>query len=134
MINPETLVDYMHRFVGFGDPSADIWFIGLEQGGGEDLGELERRLSAWIDSGAGPFADLREYCSRLGEHRPKAVVFLGISESNTWSEIAQGRFVEGPAGACWARVGSTRYVVVTHPTAHGAKNAYFEEVGRELAA
>jgi hypothetical protein len=59
----------MERFVGFGEPAAGIWFIGLEQGGGENLAELERRLGAWRESGGGAFADLREYCERLGEHR-----------------------------------------------------------------
>ena len=64
---------------------------------------------------------------------PKAVVFLGTSERETWAQIAGSEFVDGPAGAAWAQMGATRLVVLTHPTAYGAKNVYFESVGRELA-
>jgi hypothetical protein len=234
VVDPKSLLEYMERFIGFGEPTARVWFIGLEQGGGEDLAELERRLDAWRQSGGGPFADLREYCERLGERRwhgpspriqptlgklvrlmlalegvtadtenvrsyqaekfgrvgggsviaelmplpsrnvsqwiygslcdvpsletrdsyvqryrpvrvalirdalraanPRAVVFLGTSEKHTWAEIAGSPFVDGPAGASWAEGDSTRFVVLTHPTAYGATNAYFERVGRELAA
>jgi hypothetical protein len=234
MINPQVLIDYMSDFVGFGDRSAPVWFIGLEQGGGESLAELQRRLAAWHDSGAGSFADLRDYCERFGERRwhgaspriqptlgklvrlllaaqgqptdsesvrrhqaekfgctsggsviaelmplpsrnisewiyssltdvpnldsresylrryrplrlallqrtireaaPKAVAFVGTSEIDTWSEVAGVRFVEGVGGAQWSQVGPTRFVVLTHPTAFGAKNVYFEEIGRALAA
>src|SRR5688572_25430520 len=59
----------MRRFVGFGTPDARTWFIGLEQGGGESLEELERRLDAWSQLGAATFADLAEYCRRIGENR-----------------------------------------------------------------
>lgn len=234
MINPQVVTDYMSRFVGFGDPSAPVWFIGLEQGGGENLAELERRLDAWREMGAGSFADLQTYCERIGERRwhgssariqptlgrlvrvvlaaqgqatdsesvrrhqaetfgrtaggsviaelmplpsrnisewiysslsavpglesreaylrryrpqrmallqqtirdaaPKAVVFIGTSERDTWSEVAGQKFVQGPGGAGWCEVGLTRFVVLTHPTAYGAKNEYFEEIGRALAA
>ena len=64
---------------------------------------------------------------------PRAVVFLGTSERDTWAQIAGMHFVEGPAGAAWAQMGATRLVMLTHPTAYGAKNAYFESVGRELS-
>jgi hypothetical protein len=42
MIRPATLLDYMRRFVGFGPPNGRIWFVGLEQGGGENLAGHER--------------------------------------------------------------------------------------------
>lgn len=234
VISPQALSDYMSRFIGFGCPTAPVWFIGLEQGGGESLVELQRRVSAWQESGAGELADLRDHCERIGEHRwhgprpriqptlgklvrlllaaqrqvvdtesvryhqaekfgcasgesviadlmplpsrnvstwiyssligvpdlesresylrryrpkrvallreaihaasPKAVVFIGSSETNTWAEIAGAAFAEGSEGAAWARVGPTRFVVLTHPTAYGSRNAYFEDVGRSLAS
>lgn len=69
MIESQLLLDYMLRFVGFGDPSAPAWFIGLEQGGGKDLAELERRLGVWRALGSSPFVDFRDYCLRIGEDR-----------------------------------------------------------------
>jgi hypothetical protein len=222
----------MRRFVGFGVPEARTWFIGLEQGGGENLEELERRLDAWSRLGAATFADLADYCGRMGEHRwhgehariqptlgslvrmmlashgvaptsdavrryqsdhfgsakgetviaelmplpsrsitdwiysatgvpgletreaylrtyrpmrvellreairsaaPRSVVFLGLTGASTWAEIAGGPFTKGPAGADWATAGPTRFVIVKHPTAFGARNSYFEEIGRALS-
>jgi hypothetical protein len=63
------LLDYMRRFIRFGSAAGCIWFVGLEQGGGENLDELERRLAAWRDMGARLFADFEEYCRRIGERR-----------------------------------------------------------------
>jgi len=234
LIRTDLLVDYMLRFVGFGAPSASVWFVGLEQGGGENLAELDRRLAVWADLGCRPFADLREYCLRLGDLRwhgnvpriqptlgklvrlilalegkvptpdvvreyqahqfgrldgqtviaelmplpcrnvsdwiysavngvpelitreayvdayrrpriallraairasaPRVVVFIGLSETETWAEIADQPFADGPANALWARSGQTRWVILKHPTAFGAKNAYFETIGREISA
>lgn len=229
---PVILLDYMRRFIGFGSAEARIWFIGLEQGGGENLEELERRLSAWTDMGASPFADLPEYCRRIDERRwhgeaariqptlgklirillasqgvaptieairryqatrfavrnqqtviaelmplpsrnvsewiyaatgvpgletrqaymrayrparlallrnaiqaavPQTVVFLGLTEAATWSEIAQATFAEGAGGANWGSSNGTRFVIAKHPMAFGAPNEYFEALGRALA-
>lgn len=233
MIQPDVLREYMRRFIGFGSPKAPTWFIGLEQGGGENLAELDRRLSAWVDVGAAPFGDFQEYCRRIGERRwhgdtpriqstlgklvrvvlasqgieptpevvrkyqaqrfgcaneqtviaelmplpsrslsdwiyaatgvpgletrdayvreyrplrtellraaisiyaPRAVVFMGLTESETWAQIAASEFADGPAGALWASSGVTRFVIAKHPTAFGAPNAYFDQIGRALAA
>src|SRR3954465_2211844 len=68
-IEPKLLLDYMHRFVGFGAPKASMWFVGLEQSGGESLGELRRLLSAWEELGLQPFVDLKDYCELIGEKR-----------------------------------------------------------------
>jgi hypothetical protein len=65
----ECLLDYMNRFIGFGSPHAPIGFIGLEQGGGENLAELDRRVTQWNALGAQAFADLPAYCHRIGERR-----------------------------------------------------------------
>jgi hypothetical protein len=223
----------MRSFVGFGSPEARTWFVGLEQGGGEDLLELERRLAAWSSLGAGAFADLPEYCQRMGESRwhgdspriqptlgklvrialasegieatpdvvrryqasrfacangqtviaelmplpsrnvsewiysatglpalasrdsyvreyrplrirllreavrmlaPRRVVFLGVSEFDTWAEVAAAKFDQGPGGAFWGASGPTGFVIARHPTSFGATNAYFDTIGRALAA
>ena len=116
MISADVLVDYMTRFVGFGSPRASVWFIGLEQGGGESLGELQRRLVAWTDSGAAAFADFPDYCARLGDsrwHGPTARVqptlrklirlFLAFSGTPITTQIVR----EYQAGAFATRGGET---------------------------
>ncbi len=69
MIRTEVLLDYMHRFVGFGSQKAPVWFIGLEQGGGNGLSELERRLEAWSATGVKAFDDFPTHCRLIGDRR-----------------------------------------------------------------
>lgn len=51
----------MSIFHGYGDPSAACWFIGMEEGGGRSVDEINRRLIGWHDRGRKKFDDLVEY-------------------------------------------------------------------------
>lgn len=108
-----------------------------------------RNVSHWIYSALTDVPGLHTREAYLQEYRPKrlallrdairaaaprAVVFLGLSEAQTWAEIADAPYTQGPEGVQWTRSGSTRFAILKHPTAFGAKNAYFENIGRELAA
>lgn len=68
-IDEHLLAKYLENFVGFGSYDADFWFIGMEQGGGHDLGDLKRRLDAWHALGEEEVVDLGRYCERLNETR-----------------------------------------------------------------
>ena len=121
-------------------------------GGGTVIAEMmplpSRNLSQWIYSSLTGILGLETREQYVQQYRPRrvallreaiqaaaprAVVFLGTSERETWAQIAGTHFIDGPAGAAWAQMGATRLVMLTHPTAYGAKNAYFESVGRELS-
>jgi hypothetical protein len=39
----------------------------MEQGGGNSLEEMQRRLAVWDQAGRAPFEDLHEYCQAIGE-------------------------------------------------------------------
>ena len=99
--------------------------------GGTVIAELmplpSRNISQWIYSTLGgvPGIETREQDLELYRPRrvallrgaiqaaaPRAVVFLGTSERDTWAQIAGTRFVEGPADATWGQVGATRFVVL----------------------
>src|SRR5262245_27460390 len=120
--------------------------------GGSVIAELmplpSRNISRWIYSSLSEVPGLESRETYIRRYRPirlallqrairdaapTAVVFVGTSEAATWSEVAGHGFVRGPGGASWCEVGQTRFVVLTHPTAYGAKHAYFEEIGRALA-
>lgn len=65
-----TLLDqYLATFAGYGNHSAAVWFIGMEEGGGRDVNELQRRLAAWDARGRQPLEDLSEFRRAFGEHR-----------------------------------------------------------------
>lgn len=63
------LVDFTDQFLGYGNLTAPIWFVGLEEGGGEDLTEIEQRVHAWAQRGSRPVEDLAAYHRSIGVTR-----------------------------------------------------------------
>lgn len=63
------LLDYTKAFLGYGNLSAPVWFIGLEEGGGQDLAEIEQRVRAWERRGAEPVEDLAGFHREIGVTR-----------------------------------------------------------------
>jgi len=47
MLDSELLENYMQNFYGYGNWKSDIWFIGIEECGGEDEDKVRRRLESW---------------------------------------------------------------------------------------
>ena len=63
------LVQYMLRFAGYGNLDGDYWMIGLEEGGGNTVEEIERRLAIWEESGQNQLEDLKHYHDKIGVKR-----------------------------------------------------------------
>lgn len=57
------LSEFAHRFFGYGHLDAPIWFIGMEEGGGDCRSEIIARIRTWKQLGRTPTVDIR----RLGE-------------------------------------------------------------------
>ena len=55
------LSDFMSGFWGYGSVSADYWFIGMEEGGGNTFEEVERRIYQWDIRGRLQFEDIYGY-------------------------------------------------------------------------
>lgn len=69
--NPTSLSDplllsFMQTFYGYGAWSAPWWFVGMEEGGGTTVGELNRRLNVWERRGRCDLEDLAEYHQEIG--------------------------------------------------------------------
>jgi hypothetical protein len=69
VLDPQLLQDFMRGFFGYGNLGANYWFVGLEEGGGKSLNEIERRLEAWHALGRPEVADLEEFHERAGVTR-----------------------------------------------------------------
>ena len=65
-ININTLYEFMHKFYGYGNLNAKFWFIGMEEGGGNDIDELHKRISAWNENGQRLLEDVVSYHVRIG--------------------------------------------------------------------
>lgn len=66
MLEPELLKDFIRGFYGYGNLGAKYWFIGLEEGGGTSIDEIQHRLETWDALGRPSLADLDEFHRRAG--------------------------------------------------------------------
>jgi len=79
----------MNTFFGYGTWNAPIWFVGMEEGGGNDLAEIQRRLEAWNLRGRRELEDLVSYHRDIGVTR-----HIGEKPSlqSTWSKLVRVLF------------------------------------------
>jgi hypothetical protein len=94
MLPSDLLTDYVDRFFGFGSWNAGIWFIGIEEAGGETEERVKNRLRAWDERGRKPLEDAPRFYPAEGRrswHGPGAEI------QPTWRQLirmlflAQGR-------------------------------------------
>ena len=61
------LDDFMRRFAGYGNESSELWFVGLEEGGGRTIEELTLRVDTWNERGHRSLEDLADYHRAIGQ-------------------------------------------------------------------
>ncbi|MEO3385806.1 hypothetical protein [Mesorhizobium sp. CAU 1741] len=85
MLDDELIQDFSFNFLGYGSAKPRIVFIGMEEGGGNSLEEVAKRLNAWEALGRPRLADIREYHSRIG--MPQLFCTAGYRRQNTWQGL-----------------------------------------------
>ena len=60
---------YIDSFLGYGNPTAAHWFVGMEEGGVNSVVGLMDRVRAWHARGSMPLEDLIEYHRVINEDR-----------------------------------------------------------------
>jgi len=55
------LLKYADTFYGYGNYAGPIWFIGLEEGGGDNFEEVADKVTLWDTRGAAEIDDLRQH-------------------------------------------------------------------------
>jgi hypothetical protein len=55
------LEQFMNTFYGYGNYDGRMWFIGMEEGGGNSLEEINRRLNVWELGGRRELEDAAEF-------------------------------------------------------------------------
>jgi len=66
MLDAARLRDFINRFYGYGTWNAKLWFVGMEEGGGESPDEIDRRLKAW--DGSNDLMDLKVFHDHINLH------------------------------------------------------------------
>ncbi len=67
MLDDKLLTEFMLRFYGYGTFSARIWFVGMEEAGGDNIEDVNRRFSAWHQRGRHELEDVYEYHDAIGK-------------------------------------------------------------------
>jgi len=65
-LDDELLADFAHGFFGYGNLTAPVWFIGMEEGGGNTAAEISARLDAWVSHDREPVADITSFGDAAG--------------------------------------------------------------------
>lgn len=55
-MNDVLLQQYMSKFAGYGNLDGDYWLVGMEEGGGNSIEEIERRINLWKEGVLEPFS------------------------------------------------------------------------------
>jgi hypothetical protein len=84
MLDNTLMLDFMSGFYGYGNYRADVWFIGMEEGGGGSFGEVATRLSHWDKRGRMELEDARAYHLAIGMPR---FFQQPVSLQNTWKQL-----------------------------------------------
>ncbi|MCM1564345.1 MAG: hypothetical protein NC238_00050 [Dehalobacter sp.] len=65
-LNETLLQHFISTFYGSGNYSGDYWFIGMEEGGGNDLDQVTKRLNAWVELGETELVDIYQFHGIIG--------------------------------------------------------------------
>jgi len=60
-LNDELLQKFMTTFYGSGNYSGHYWFIGMEEGGGNNLDQVTKRINTWKDLGGTELVDIFDF-------------------------------------------------------------------------
>jgi hypothetical protein len=66
MLNNVQLLDRLYNFWGLGRFESDYWFVGMEEGGGNSLDEVSKRLQVLEDFGTNGLVDNCVYHTKIG--------------------------------------------------------------------
>ena len=115
MLNQNVLSAFMNTFMGYGDFNADTWFIGMEEGGGNSIEEVQIRIGTWAERGGRILEDCAEYHHAIGAGHLFTPPLRKAQKTWDWLMRAQ-LFSEGKAhdvvaskvmqGERWLRCGS----------------------------
>lgn len=84
MLDDSILQEFIDQFLGYGSFEAPFWFVGMEEGGGNSVFEINKRVSVWKEMGGSTLVDLFEYHQKIG-----LTEFFGDKArlQKTWSKI-----------------------------------------------
>ncbi|WP_224815999.1 hypothetical protein [Hasllibacter sp. MH4015] len=88
--------EYAFGFYGYGDLEAPLWFVGMEEGGGNSAADVTQRVQTWQDRGRRTVDDVAEFHDAIIDKG-----FASITNQPTWTMLSriQLGFDQGAEGA-----------------------------------
>lgn len=63
--NDQLLYEFMTNFYGYGTYKGKMWFIGMEEGGGNSFEEIQNRLTAWEQMARLELLDIQSFHKKI---------------------------------------------------------------------
>src|SRR5436190_23890805 len=85
-LSSELLTEYGNQFCGLGSWNAKVWFIGIEEVGGESIDEIQKRLDVWEERGKKALENAPAFypaCGLKKWHGP------GAKLHDTWKQLTR---------------------------------------------
>lgn len=67
------LQDYMDRRLGYGNPHADVWFVGMEEAGDGSMKDTHRRIMSWERRGRPIYDDMLQHHNLINPAKHKKI-------------------------------------------------------------
>jgi hypothetical protein len=147
MLDSDLLQSYMRRFYGYGELSADYWFVGMEQGGGSTEREIVQRLNGWVQLSRGMVIDLVRIHHAVQNERGEfmSYYFEGrVKIQRTWAGliriliVAQGKedfsveAVRSVQSTSWGRSGGDNCLLELLPLPSPGVNKWYYNAWSDL--
>lgn len=91
-LTDDLLIRRMDEFFGYGRYDSDYWFIGMEEGGGNSIEEVEQRLAQWLELGASELIDNYRFHRALDSFKSRK----GIIQHGSYAEYFEGNIKTQP--------------------------------------
>ncbi|MCZ4367540.1 hypothetical protein [Sulfitobacter dubius] len=101
MLQDIKLHAFMKSFLGYGDFDAETWFVGMEEGGGNNLEDIQTRINTWAERGERILEDCAEYHHAIGARQLFTPPVRKAQSTWDWLMRAQLKS-EGEADDCRA--------------------------------
>ena len=109
LLDSRLLQKYIEHFYGYGELTADFWYIGMEEAGGETEDEIVQRVIRWDELGQGTVVDNADLHEAVQDKRGISLSYLfkqPVKIQRTWAKLI--RIYIATKGQCNVSVEAVR--------------------------
>jgi hypothetical protein len=144
-LNQKTLRKRLGNFWGFGRYESEYWFVGMEEGGGDEIREVSRRLAIWERLGSPELVDNYEYHLGIRGYGYERFFEGNMKLQKTWAKLIRTLLnVQDPnkiytvsdikqyQAHCWGRKDSNNCLIDIFPLPSPSANRWYYDKWSEI--